>query len=168
MTSRPAAVDFHFDVMCPYAYQTSLWMREVRDLTGLEVNWRFFSLEEVNRQDGKKHPWEREWSYVEYRGEHWEVPDVKYLFNRVFKRLWADARPAVIAYSERRGGPVYREQSWNGQWDRLDEDTSLYMGWDSSYMLSAVQGLLEEAGIAPEVFVKYSYIGDAMNRVAGR
>jgi hypothetical protein len=112
--------------------------------------------------------WEREWSYVEYRGEHWEVPDVKYLFNRVFKRLWADARPAVIAYSERRGGPVYREQSWNGQWDRLDEDTSLYMGWDSSYMLSAVQGLLEEAGIAPEVFVKYSYIGDAMNRVAGR
>lgn len=112
--------------------------------------------------------WEREWSYVEYRGEHWEVPDVKYLFNRVFKRLWADARPAVIAYSERRGGPVYREQSWNGQWDRLDAETSLYMGWDSSYMLTAVQGLLEEAGIAPEVFVKYSYIGDAMNRVAGR
>ncbi len=63
MTSRPAAVDFHFDVMCPYAYQTSLWIREVRDLTGLEVNWRFFSLEEINRQEGKKHPWEREWSY---------------------------------------------------------------------------------------------------------
>jgi 2-hydroxychromene-2-carboxylate isomerase len=49
--------------MCPYAYQTSLWIREVRNLTGLEVNWRFFSLEEINRQEGKKHPWEREWSY---------------------------------------------------------------------------------------------------------
>ena len=61
--SRPASVDFHFDVMCPYAYQTSLWIREVRDRTGLEVNWRFFSLEEINRQEGKKHPWEREWSY---------------------------------------------------------------------------------------------------------
>ena len=57
------SVDFHFDVMCPYAYQTSLWIREVRALTGLEINWRFFSLEEVNRVDGKKHPWEREWSY---------------------------------------------------------------------------------------------------------
>jgi predicted DsbA family dithiol-disulfide isomerase len=38
-------------------------MREVRDLTGVEVRWRFFSLEEVNRAEGKKHPWEREWSY---------------------------------------------------------------------------------------------------------
>ncbi|HEU5150192.1 MAG TPA: DsbA family protein [Iamia sp.] len=60
---EPLGVDFHFDIMCPYAFQTSLWMREVRDRTGLEVRWRFFSLEEVNRVEGKKHPWEREWSY---------------------------------------------------------------------------------------------------------
>ncbi len=49
--------------MCPYAYQTSLWMREVRDRAGVAVRWRFFSLEEINRAEGKKHPWEREWSY---------------------------------------------------------------------------------------------------------
>ncbi|MFN8052275.1 MAG: DsbA family protein [Acidimicrobiales bacterium] len=59
----PTRVAFHFDVMCPFAYQTSLWIREVRALTGLTVDWRFFSLEEVNRVEGKKHPWEREWSY---------------------------------------------------------------------------------------------------------
>ena len=59
----PTEVDFHFDVMCPWAYQTSLWMRDVRDQLGLVVNWRFFSLEEVNRVEGKKHPWERDWSY---------------------------------------------------------------------------------------------------------
>jgi 2-hydroxychromene-2-carboxylate isomerase len=59
----PRAVDFHFDVMCPWAYQGSLWIREVRRLLGVEVRWRFFSLEEINRQEGKKHPWEREWSY---------------------------------------------------------------------------------------------------------
>ncbi|MGI8757139.1 MAG: DsbA family protein, partial [Acidimicrobiales bacterium] len=46
-----------------YAYQTSLWMREVRDHAGVDVRWRFFSLEEINRTEGKKHPWEREWSY---------------------------------------------------------------------------------------------------------
>jgi len=59
----PTSLAFHFDVICPWAYQTSLWMREVRDRLGIDVDWRFFSLEEVNRVDGKKHPWEREWSY---------------------------------------------------------------------------------------------------------
>ena len=58
-----AWVDFHFDVMCPYAFQTSRWIREVREATGLDVRWRFFSLEEINRAEGKKHPWERDWSY---------------------------------------------------------------------------------------------------------
>ena len=57
------SVDFHFDVMCPWAYQASVWMRDVRDRLGLEVRWRFFTLEEINRAEGKKHPWEREWSY---------------------------------------------------------------------------------------------------------
>ena len=61
--SPPVQLAFHFDVICPWAYQTSLWMREVRDRQGLEVDWRFFSLEEINRLEGKKHPWEREWSY---------------------------------------------------------------------------------------------------------
>jgi hypothetical protein len=49
---RPAWVDFHLDLMRPYAYQTSLWIREVREQSGLEINWRFFSLEEINRAEG--------------------------------------------------------------------------------------------------------------------
>ncbi|BBZ38177.1 DsbA family oxidoreductase [Mycobacterium conspicuum] len=56
-------VDFHFDPMCPFAYQTSLWIRDVREQLGITINWRFFSLEEINRVEGKKHPWERDWSY---------------------------------------------------------------------------------------------------------
>jgi 2-hydroxychromene-2-carboxylate isomerase len=56
-------VDFHFDPMCPFAYNASIWIRSVRDEIGVEVSWRFFSLEEVNRADQKKHPWERSWSY---------------------------------------------------------------------------------------------------------
>ncbi|MCZ7528510.1 MAG: DsbA family protein [Acidimicrobiia bacterium] len=60
---RVTAVDFHFDLMCPWAYQASIWIREVRDRLGVDVRWRFFSLEEVNRAEGKKHPWERPWSY---------------------------------------------------------------------------------------------------------
>lgn len=58
-----SVVAFHFDIMCPYAFQTSLWLRAVRDAGAIEVDWRFFSLEEVNRREGGRHPWEREWSY---------------------------------------------------------------------------------------------------------
>lgn len=56
-------IEVFFDPMCPYAFQGSKWIREVRTHVGLDITWRFFSLEEVNRADGKKHPWERPWSY---------------------------------------------------------------------------------------------------------
>ena len=56
-------VDFYFDTMCPYAHQTSLWIREVQRLNGLRVNWKFFSLEVVNHVAGKKMPWERDIAY---------------------------------------------------------------------------------------------------------
>ena len=61
--SKPRKIDFFFDTMCPWAYQTSIWIREVRSQIDLEINWKFFSLEEINREEGKKHPWEREISY---------------------------------------------------------------------------------------------------------
>lgn len=117
---------------------------------------------DAKRRRGWPRGWQREFEYVEYRGEHWEVYDVKYLFNRVFRRIWSDTPEIVIAFSERRGGPVYDSQAWNGQWDALNDTHSLYMGWDSRYMLTAVQGVLEEAGFAPEVFIKYSYIAAHM------
>lgn len=114
------------------------------------------------RRRGWPAGWEREFEYVEYRGERWDVPDVKYLFNRVFRRGWTDTRAALDAFNARNGGPIYDEKAWNGPWDQLDDDHFLYMGWDSKYMMSAVQGLLEESGLAEEVFVKYSYIGNVM------
>ncbi|MFJ4225306.1 DUF262 domain-containing protein [Microbacterium sp. NPDC089695] len=114
------------------------------------------------RRRGWPAGWEREFEYVEYRGERWEVYDVKHLFNRVFRRAWTDTRDAAVAYCTAHGGPIYDETAWKGQWDQLDATHHLYMGWDSNYMMSAVQGVLDEAGIASEVFVKYSYIGNVM------
>jgi predicted DsbA family dithiol-disulfide isomerase len=89
MPAEPAAnpvgaVDFHFDIMCPWAYQASLWIRDVRDQVGLDVRWRFFSLEEVNRAEGKKHPWERDWSYG------WSMMRIGALLRR------ADPDPALV------------------------------------------------------------------------
>ncbi len=96
MTELPVSVDFHFDVMCPFAYQTSKWIREVRDLTGLEVHWRFFSLEEVNRAAGKKHPWERGWSYG------WSMMRVGALLRRTDMAL-------LDAWYERAGRALHEE-----------------------------------------------------------
>lgn len=56
-------IDFFFDPMCPYAYQTSVWIRRVQPDRALDIRWRFFSLEEINRPEGKKHPWERPLAY---------------------------------------------------------------------------------------------------------
>lgn len=114
------------------------------------------------RRRGWPAGWDREFDYCEYRGEHWEIKDVRALFNRIFRRAWTDDRAAALAYSAKHGGPLYDEMAWKGQWDEFDESHFLYMGWDSHYMMTALQGVLEESGIAAEVFVKYSYIGNVM------
>ncbi|MCB0980722.1 MAG: hypothetical protein KDB17_08730, partial [Ilumatobacter sp.] len=62
-TDAPAAVEFFHDPMCPWAYQTSVWIRRVRAAVGMDITWRFFSLEEINRPEGKRHPWERPLAY---------------------------------------------------------------------------------------------------------
>ncbi len=49
MRDESLHIDFHFDLMCPWAYQTSKWIREVRQHNGLDIRWKFFSLEEINR-----------------------------------------------------------------------------------------------------------------------
>jgi 2-hydroxychromene-2-carboxylate isomerase len=56
-------LQWFFDPMCPYAYQASKWIRDVREQVPVDVTWRFFSLEDINREEGKRHPWERPWSY---------------------------------------------------------------------------------------------------------
>lgn len=62
MTERES-IEFFFDPMCPWAYQTSVWIRRVREQRPLDIRWRFFSLEEINRPAGKRHPWERPIAY---------------------------------------------------------------------------------------------------------
>lgn len=136
-----------------------VWARP--SVTGIDDDGLTPVLDAIKRR-GWPRNWEREFEYVEYRGEHWEVYDIKYLFNRIFKRLWADSRADVVAFSTQRGGPIYDGPAWTGHWDQLDESNWLYMGWDSNYMLTAVQGVLDEAGLAAEVFVKYSYVGQYM------
>ena len=105
---RPTTVDFHFDIMCPYAYQTSLWIRNVREETGLDIRWKFFSLEEVNRVEGKKHPWEREWSYG------WSMMRIGALLRRqdmdLLDRWYAEAGRALHVEGRKPHRPEVAEE----------------------------------------------------------
>jgi predicted DsbA family dithiol-disulfide isomerase len=41
-------VDFYFDPVCPWAWRTSLWIREVAKVRPITVHWKFLSLELIN------------------------------------------------------------------------------------------------------------------------
>lgn len=47
-----SSVDFYFDPICPWAWRTSLWIREVAKVRPIDVYWKFLSLEEINRPAG--------------------------------------------------------------------------------------------------------------------
>ncbi|MDQ3469611.1 MAG: DsbA family protein [Actinomycetota bacterium] len=123
---EPAAdyVEFHFDVMCPWAYQTSKWMRTVRDLTGLEVRWRFFSLEEINRVEGKKHPWEREWSYG------WSMMRIGALLRR--------DDPALLDAWYERAGRALHEEGRRPHRPEVAEELLAELGIDPSVVRLAI------------------------------
>ncbi|NLA37017.1 MAG: hypothetical protein GX868_15215 [Actinobacteria bacterium] len=44
----PYDLEFFFDPGCPFAWQTSVWVRNVVAQTGLRVGWRFISLWYIN------------------------------------------------------------------------------------------------------------------------
>lgn len=41
---------FYFDPLCPWAWRTANWVREVRKEQPLDVEWKFFALAEANHQ----------------------------------------------------------------------------------------------------------------------
>jgi len=60
-------LDIYFDYMCPFAYNTALWLQRVQAIIGprLAVNWKYFSLEQVNSQQGAQWKiWEQPETYT--------------------------------------------------------------------------------------------------------
>lgn len=49
MANLPTHVTFYFDPICPFSYKTSLWIREVRTVRPIEIDWRFLSLQAINQ-----------------------------------------------------------------------------------------------------------------------
>jgi predicted DsbA family dithiol-disulfide isomerase len=49
-SSQTESVQFYFDPLCPWAWMTSLWIREVRNHVPINIEWKFFSLAGVNER----------------------------------------------------------------------------------------------------------------------
>ena len=47
-------IDVFFDFLCPYVYRTAIWLQKVKEYMGeaLDINWKYFSLEQVNSENG--------------------------------------------------------------------------------------------------------------------
>ena len=58
----PVHINFHFDPLCPLAWRTALWVREVRGQRPVDVTWRLFSLEIVNRKEGAAPNYDMGWT----------------------------------------------------------------------------------------------------------
>jgi 2-hydroxychromene-2-carboxylate isomerase len=43
-----ADINFYFDPLCPFAWMTSKWVRNVAAQRGYTVDWRFISLRIIN------------------------------------------------------------------------------------------------------------------------
>ncbi|SRR5581483_4784332 len=46
--SDPVELDFYFDPLCPWAWRTALWARQVARKRPLAITWKLFSLAVVN------------------------------------------------------------------------------------------------------------------------
>lgn len=47
-----------YDYLCPYVHQAAVLLRRVREAEDVRVDWRYFSLRQVNRADGDPDVWD--------------------------------------------------------------------------------------------------------------
>ena len=64
--NNKVSIDIYFDYLCPYVYNAAIWLQRVQVCMGskLKINWRYFSLEQVNSEQGPRWKiWEQPTTY---------------------------------------------------------------------------------------------------------
>lgn len=100
----PYDIEFFFDPGCPFAWQTSVWIRRVMELKGITVGWRFISLRFINEGT-----------------EQSEAQDRSTARGLRFHRITAAARERLgndaVGALYRAYGEAYWYTSAEGEWD---------------------------------------------------
>jgi hypothetical protein len=56
LPGAPYDLEFFLDPICPFAWQTSVWIRRVAELRSLDIGWRFISLYVIHEHDEDASP----------------------------------------------------------------------------------------------------------------
>lgn len=99
----PHDIEFFFDPGCPFAWQTSVWIRRVVELRGISVGWRFISLAHINRDR--------------------DLPDAMREGHRRSRRYHRICAAARVRFGNQTVGDLY--QAWGERYWYTPEDGEL-------------------------------------------
>lgn len=104
-----ADATLYFDPVCPFCWVTSKWLRQVEELRGLDVEWRFISLAVLN----------------DAPGAYDDKPDLYPVVHGLGRELLRVAAAARDAHGPEVVGPLY-EAFGNALWETPADDITSF------------------------------------------
>ena len=124
---------FYFDPLCPWAWRTSKWIREVQKVRPLDVEWKFFSLAKANGRDPAGNVPLRTEALVRRQGGNEAVDRLYEALGKTLHESNANTREA-------------------GAYERLTEQALEDAGFDRGLMRQA----LDDASTEEQVMVEHA------------